>query len=93
MAEEPTAENVKAQAQAMAAAVHDMNDELTILCSTLSELLHDTPLNDPNLRLLLDAHGATIRLVQTAAGMLNYARGKGARPSAATFSRISEFLG
>jgi len=66
------------------AAGSDLNDELTIIFSCISEALNALAPDDPIRPLLLEARGAAQRCAWKASGLLNFAVRRGARPSAAS---------
>ncbi len=63
-----------------AAAAHDLNDELTIIFSSVCDSLSELGPNHPARILLLEARAATQRCAWKASGLLNYAARQGVRP-------------
>jgi hypothetical protein len=61
----------------MAAAGRDLNDELTILFTSVDESLKMCAPGDPVRHLLLDMRAAAQRCAWKASGMLNYAARRG----------------
>jgi hypothetical protein len=73
-----------------AAAAHDLNDELTVILSSVTSSLRKLEPNHPARELLLDLQSAAQRCAWKASGLLNFTARGGARPSAATFERLVE---
>jgi hypothetical protein len=71
-----------------AAAAHDLNDELTVILSSVTDALRALEPQHPARPLLLDLQAAAQRCAWTASGLLNFAARRGARPSAATLDRL-----
>jgi len=71
-----------------AAAAHDLNDELTVILSSVTASLGALDPDHPARELLLDLRSAAQRCAWTASGLLNFSARKGARPSAATLDRL-----
>ena len=73
-----------------AAAAHDLNDELTVILSSVTSSLRELEPGHPARELLLDLQSAAQRCAWKASGLLNFSARGGARPSAATFERLVE---
>ena len=73
-----------------AAAAHDLNDELTVILTSVAHALRGLPADDPSRALLLDLRGAAQRCAWKASGLLNFTARRGARPSSATMERLLE---
>jgi hypothetical protein len=73
-----------------AAAAHDLNDELTVILSTVTSSLRALEPGHPARDMLLDLQSAAQRCAWKASGLLNFSARRGARPSAATFERLVE---
>ncbi len=72
-----------------AAAAHDLNDDLTVILSSVTTSIRALPPDHPARPTLLDLQSAAQRCAWTASGLLNFSARKGARPSAATFERLT----
>ena len=73
-----------------AAAAHDLNDELTVILSSVINSLRDLEPGHPARTALLDLQSAEQRCAWKSSGLLNFSARKGARPSAVT---LEELLG
>jgi hypothetical protein len=73
-----------------AAAAHDLNDELTVILSSVVASIRELAPGDPVREKLLDLQAAAQRCAWTASGLLNFSARRGARPTAATFERMVE---
>jgi len=73
-----------------AAAAHDLNDELTVILSTVTFSIRTLEPGHPARAMLLDLQSAAQRCAWKASGLLNFSARRGARPSAATFERMLE---
>jgi hypothetical protein len=71
-----------------AAAAHDLNDELTIILSSVTSSIRALEPDHPAREMLLDLQGAAQRCAWKASGLLNFTARRGAHPSAATFDRL-----
>jgi hypothetical protein len=71
-----------------AAAAHDLNDDLTIILTSVTASLRALEPQHPARAMLLDLRGAAQRCAWTASGLLNFTARRGARPSATTFDRL-----
>jgi hypothetical protein len=69
------------------AAARDLNDELTVILSSVSGLLATLPEDHPAHILLLDLQNAASRCVWKAARLLEFSR-RGLRPSAAPLESL-----
>lgn len=70
------------------AAARDLNNELTVILSTVSDLLESSDESDPAHIRLLDLQGAAQRCVWKAAGLLQFSARRGLRPSAAPLESL-----
>lgn len=84
----PTPSRTDRAVAVAAAAAHDLNDELTVILSSVTASLRALEPQHPARRLLLDLQGAAQRCAWKASSLLNYTARRGARPSAATFERL-----
>jgi signal transduction histidine kinase len=75
---------------ATAAAAHDLNDELTVILSSVAALKRELGPGHPAREKLIDLQAAAQRCAWTASGLLNFSARRGARPTAATFERMAE---
>jgi len=73
-----------------AAAAHDLNDELTVILTSVTDAMRSLPVGHPARLLLLDLQSAAHRCAWKASGLLNFAARRGARPSSATMERLVE---
>jgi len=73
-----------------AAAAHDLNEELTVILTSVTASLRALDPHHPARTLLLDLQSAAQRCAWKASGLLNFTARRGARPSAATFERLVE---
>jgi hypothetical protein len=73
-----------------AAAAHDLNDELTVILSSVAAMRRELEAGDPGREQLVELQAAAQRCAWIASGLLNFSARKGARPSAATFERMAE---
>jgi len=73
-----------------AAAAHDLNDELTVILSSVINSLHNLEPGHPARTALLDLQSAAQRCAWKSSGLLNFSARKGARPSSVT---LEELLG
>ena len=71
-----------------AAAAHDLNDELTVILSSVTSSLRELEPGHPARDMLLDRQSAAQRCAWKASGLLNFSARHGARPCAATFERL-----
>lgn len=77
------------RAIAVAAAVaHDLNDELTVILTSVTASLRALDSQHPARAFLLDLQSSAQRCAWKASGLLNFTARRGARPSAATFERL-----
>jgi hypothetical protein len=73
-----------------AAAAHDMNEELTVIFSSVrNSMLYLEP-GHPARPLLHEVQSAAQRCAFVASGLLSYSARKGVRPSAVTTQRLLE---
>jgi hypothetical protein len=70
------------------AAARDLNNELTVILSSVSDLLKSLDEGDPAQIRLLDLQGAAQRCVWKAAGLLEFSARRGLRPSAAPLESL-----
>jgi hypothetical protein len=73
-----------------AAAAHDLNDDLTVILSSVVASIRELEPGHPARERLLELQSAAQRCAWTASGLLNFSARRGARPSAATFERMVE---
>jgi C4-dicarboxylate-specific signal transduction histidine kinase len=73
-----------------AAAAHDLNDELTVILSTVTSSIRAVEHDHPARPMLLDLQSAAQRCAWKASGLLNFSARSGARASAATLERMIE---
>ena len=73
-----------------AAAAHDLNDELTVILSSVTSSLRALEPGHPAREMLLDLQSAAQRCAWKASGLLNFSARRGARPTAATMERLVE---
>ena len=73
-----------------AAAAHDLNDELTVILSSVTSSIRAVAPDDPVHPMLLDLQSAAQRCAWKASGLLNFSARSGARASAATLERLIE---
>jgi len=66
---------------ALAAAAHDVNDELTVILNAVAESLDALPVAHPLYHGLIEAQCAAHRLAQRAEGMLCFSARRGQRPA------------
>ncbi len=71
-----------------AAAAHDLNDELTIIFSSICDSISSLGPSHPARALLLDARSATQRCAWKASGLLNYTARQGVRPVRASLEAL-----
>ena len=71
-----------------AAAAHDLNDDLTIILTSVTDSLRSLDPQHPARPFLLDLRSAAQRCAWTASGLLNFTARRGARPSAATLDGL-----
>jgi hypothetical protein len=71
-----------------AAAAHDLNEELTVILSSITHSLRRLEPGHPARPALLDLQSAAQRCAWKSSGMLNFSARKGARPSAATMEAL-----
>jgi hypothetical protein len=72
-----------------AAAGHDLNDELTVILTSVAESIRTLEPGHPARPLLLDLRAAAQRCAWKASGLLNFGARRGVLPSAA---RLEKFL-
>jgi len=70
------------------AAARDLNNELKVILSSVSDLLESFDEDDPAHTRLLDLQGAAQRCVWKAAGLLEFSARSGLRPSAAPLESL-----
>ena len=73
-----------------AAAAHDLNDELTVILSTVTTSIETLEPGHPARPLLLDLRCAAQRCAWKASGLLNYSARHGAHPVAASLENLLE---
>ncbi len=70
---------------AAAAVAHDLNNELTVILTSVARSIEALEPGHPSRELLLDLQGAAQRCAWKTSGLLNYSVRLGARPVAASF--------
>jgi hypothetical protein len=73
-----------------AAAAHDLNDELTVILSSVTSSIHAVAADHPARPMLLDLQSAAQRCAWKASGLLNFSARSGARASSASLERMIE---
>jgi hypothetical protein len=73
-----------------AAAAHDLNDELTVILTSVTASIGSLAPGHPARPLLLDLESAARRCAWKTSGLLHFAARRGAHPSAATMERLVE---
>jgi hypothetical protein len=73
-----------------AAAAHDFNNELTVILSSVSDLILTLEPGHPARPLLGDLRSAAQRCAWKASGLLNYSARQGARPSPADMESLMD---
>jgi len=71
-----------------AAAAHDLNEELTVILTSVTATMGSLAPGHPARPLLQDLQAAAQRCAWKASGLLNFTARQGARPSAATMERL-----
>ena len=72
------------------AAAHDLNDELTVILSSVTNSIKTLEPGHPARPLLLDVQGAAQRCAWMATTLLSYGARKGVRPAPASVERLVE---
>jgi signal transduction histidine kinase len=73
-----------------AAAAHDLNDELTVILSSVSNSIQSIEPGHPARPLLLDVRNAAQRCAWMASSLLSFSARRGVRPTAAKAERLVE---
>jgi hypothetical protein len=73
-----------------AAAAHDLNNELTVILSSVTNTISTLEPGHPARPLLLELRSAAQRCAWKASGLLNYSARGGARPSPAPMESLME---
>ncbi|HTW63014.1 MAG TPA: hypothetical protein VME17_00300 [Bryobacteraceae bacterium] len=73
---------------AAAAVAHDLNNELTVILTSVTRTIEALEPDHPSRDLLLDLQGAAQRCAWKACGLLNYSVQLGGRPVAAAFEDL-----
>ena len=73
-----------------AAAAQDLNNELTVILSSVTDLISVMEPGHPARPLLLDVQGAAQRCAWKASALLNYTARRGVRPSPAIMESLLE---
>jgi len=73
---------------AAAAVAHDLNDELTVILTSVNRTIENLDPGDPSRDLLLDLQSAAQRCAWKASGLLNYSVRLGGRTVAAPFEAL-----
>jgi len=76
-----------------AAVAHDLNNELTVILTSVARTIEALDPGHPSRELLLDLQGAAQRCAWKTSGLLNYSARLGARPVAAPLEDLIELLG
>ncbi len=71
-----------------AAAAHDLNEELTVILTSVHSTIRTLAPDHPARAMLLDLQGAAQRCAWKASGLLNFTARRGARPSSACMERL-----
>ena len=71
-----------------AAAAQDWNDELTVILSSVEDLLAASGPNDPGRVILMELRAAAQRCAWKASGLLNFTARRGVRPSPASMESL-----
>ena len=71
-----------------AAAAHDLNNELTVILSSVNQSIEALESGHPALPILLDLQQAAQRCAWKASGLLNFSARHGIRPSATPFESL-----
>jgi len=71
-----------------AAAAHDWNDELTVILSSVDNLLETLGAEHQACRFLLEVRAAAQRCAWKSSGLLNFSARGGVRPSAASLESL-----
>ena len=73
---------------AAAAVAHDLNNELTVILTSVRQSIEALEPGHPSRDYLLDLQGAAQRCAWKAHGLLHYSLKQGARPVAAEFEQL-----
>jgi hypothetical protein len=73
-----------------AAAAHDLNDELTVILSSVSASMQTVAPDHPAHIFLLELQSAAQRCAWKASGLLNFTANRGVTPAAATMESLLE---
>lgn len=73
-----------------AAAAHDLNNELTVVLTSVTNIISLIEPGHPARPLLLDLRSAAQRCAWKASGLLNYSARAGARPSPAPMESLMD---
>jgi signal transduction histidine kinase len=73
---------------AAAAVAHDLNNELTVILTSVTNTIEALEPGHPSRDLLLDLQGAAQRCAWKTSGLLNYSVRQGARTVAAPFEEL-----
>ena len=71
-----------------AAAAHDLNDELTVILSSVTDSIETLEPGHPARPLLLDLQSAAQRCAWKTSSLLNYSARQGAQPVSAPLERL-----
>ncbi|MBV9746347.1 MAG: hypothetical protein JO099_21535 [Acidobacteriia bacterium] len=71
-----------------AAAAHDLNEELTVILSSVRNSIVELEPDHPARPYLLELEKAAERCKRTASGLLAYSFGRGGRPATAPFNQL-----
>jgi hypothetical protein len=73
-----------------AAAAHDLNNELTVILSSVTDSILALEAGHPARPLLMELRSAAQRCAWKASGLLNYSARRGTRPSPAAMESLME---
>ncbi|HJT88144.1 MAG TPA: hypothetical protein VJ732_09820 [Bryobacteraceae bacterium] len=73
-----------------AATAHDLNNELTVILSSISSSIQELPLGHPARTHLLDLRDAAERCAHMASGLLAFSFRRGAGPTRVTLEALIE---
>lgn len=77
----------------MAAAVaHDLNNDLTVILTSVTKTIEALEPGDPSREILLELQSAAQRCAWKASGLLNYSVRVGGRPVASPFERLIDLI-
>lgn len=77
---------------AAAAVAHDLNNELTVILSSVTRTIESLEPGHPSRDLLLELQGAAQRCAWKSSELLNFSMRQGGRPVAASFEALIELM-